>query len=43
MLYDIRPTYQMTARYQDAKTVRLAKLDRRFAETETKVNNTKTA
>jgi len=43
MLYDIRPTYQMTARYQDAKAVRLAKLARRFAETTNNKSNTKTA
>lgn len=33
MLYNILPTYQTTARYQDAKAVRLAKLARRFDET----------
>lgn len=43
MLYNIRPTYQNTARYQDAKAVRLAKLARRFEETSTQVKTTKTA
>lgn len=42
-MYNIVPTYQMTESYQLAKTAKLAKLARKFNETETKVNNTKTA
>ncbi len=42
-MYNIVPTYQMTESYHLAKTAKLAKLARKFNETETEVNNTKTA